>query len=93
MQLLNMPIDVGNISDANPIYRAEDLAAIEGWMQVAADLVAHGAGERQRGIGQRHRLRRSEVTIHSSAGWRAPLGHSGSTCLSRTTAASQPTPT
>jgi sugar phosphate isomerase/epimerase len=38
MQLLNMPIDVGNISDANPAYRAEDLAEIEGWMQVAAEL-------------------------------------------------------
>jgi len=40
MQLLNMPIDVGNISDANAAYRAEDLAEIEQWMQVAADLGA-----------------------------------------------------
>lgn len=35
-----MPIDVGNISDANPAHRAEDLVAIEGWMRVAADLGA-----------------------------------------------------
>jgi sugar phosphate isomerase/epimerase len=41
VQLVNMPIDVGNISDANPEYRAEDLAEIEAWMQVAAEL---GAG-------------------------------------------------
>lgn len=38
IQLLNMPIDVGNISDANPDYRAEDLAEIERWMQVASEL-------------------------------------------------------
>jgi sugar phosphate isomerase/epimerase len=36
----SMPIDVGNISDANDAYRAEDLAAIEGWFAVAADLGA-----------------------------------------------------
>jgi Xylose isomerase-like TIM barrel len=41
MRLLNMPIDVGNISDANATYREEDLAEIEGWMGVAAEL---GAG-------------------------------------------------
>jgi sugar phosphate isomerase/epimerase len=40
MQLLNMPIDVGNISDANPAYREEDLAEIEAWMHTAADLGA-----------------------------------------------------
>jgi sugar phosphate isomerase/epimerase len=40
VQLLNMPIDVGNISAANPAHRAEDLADIEGWMQVAAELGA-----------------------------------------------------
>jgi sugar phosphate isomerase/epimerase len=39
--LVNMPIDVGNISDVNPAYREEDLAEIEGWMQVAATLGAH----------------------------------------------------
>lgn len=38
VQLINMPIDVGNISDANPAWRAEDLAAIEEWMRVAAEL-------------------------------------------------------
>lgn len=37
-RLINMPIDVGNISDANAEYRAEDLDEIEAWMQVAADL-------------------------------------------------------
>jgi sugar phosphate isomerase/epimerase len=40
VQLLSMPIDVGNISDANAAHRAEDLAAIESWMQIAADLGA-----------------------------------------------------
>ena len=29
VRLINMPIDVGNISDANPAYREEDLAEIE----------------------------------------------------------------
>ncbi len=36
--LVDMPIDVGNISDVNPDYREEDLAAIEAWMKVAAGL-------------------------------------------------------
>jgi sugar phosphate isomerase/epimerase len=40
VRLLNMPIDVGNISDPNPDYRAEDLAQIEEWMRVAAELGA-----------------------------------------------------
>src|SRR5262245_24596292 len=40
VRLVNMPIDVGNISDANPAYREEDLAEIEGWMRVAAELGA-----------------------------------------------------
>ena len=40
VRLINMPIDVGNISDANPAYREEDLAEIEQWMRVAADLGA-----------------------------------------------------
>jgi sugar phosphate isomerase/epimerase len=38
VSLINMPIDVGNISDANEAYREEDLAEIESWMQVAAEL-------------------------------------------------------
>jgi sugar phosphate isomerase/epimerase len=40
VRLINMPIDVGNISDANPAYREEDLAEIEQWMHAAADLGA-----------------------------------------------------
>jgi sugar phosphate isomerase/epimerase len=40
VRLINMPIDIGNISDANPAYREEDLAEIEEWMRVAADLGA-----------------------------------------------------
>lgn len=40
VELLNMPIDVGNIADPNPAYREEDLKEIEGWMQVAAELGA-----------------------------------------------------
>lgn len=36
--LVNMPIDVGNISDPNPSYREEDLAEIEEWMRAAAVL-------------------------------------------------------
>jgi sugar phosphate isomerase/epimerase len=40
VRLINMPIDVGNISDSNPAYREEDLAAIEAWMRAAADLGA-----------------------------------------------------
>jgi len=40
-RLVNMPIDVGNISDANRTYREEDLDEIEEWMRVAAAL---GAG-------------------------------------------------
>jgi hypothetical protein len=38
MRLINMPIDVGNISDANSGYREQDLAEIEDWMRVAAEL-------------------------------------------------------
>jgi sugar phosphate isomerase/epimerase len=38
VRLVNMPIDVGNISDANGAYRDEDLAEIEEWMHVAAEL-------------------------------------------------------
>jgi sugar phosphate isomerase/epimerase len=38
VRLVNMPIDVGNISDANAAYRDEDLAEIEDWMRVAAEL-------------------------------------------------------
>jgi sugar phosphate isomerase/epimerase len=41
VHLVNVPIDVGNISDANSAYREEDLAEIEDWMRVAAEL---GAG-------------------------------------------------
>jgi hypothetical protein len=41
VRLVNMPIDVGNISDANTAYREEDLGEIEEWMRVAAEL---GAG-------------------------------------------------
>ncbi|HEU5102454.1 MAG TPA: TIM barrel protein, partial [Roseiflexaceae bacterium] len=40
VELLNMPIDIGNIADPNPTYREEDLQEIEGWMRVAADLGA-----------------------------------------------------
>jgi sugar phosphate isomerase/epimerase len=40
VRLINMPIDVGNISDANPAYREEDLAEIEQWMRAAAELCA-----------------------------------------------------
>lgn len=36
--LVNVPIDVGNISDPNPAYRKEDLAEIEDWMRAAAEL-------------------------------------------------------
>jgi sugar phosphate isomerase/epimerase len=38
VRLVNMPIDVGNISDANTAYREEDLAEIEDWMRFAAAL-------------------------------------------------------
>jgi sugar phosphate isomerase/epimerase len=38
VRLINIPIDVGNISDANPTYRDEDLAEIEEWMRAAAEL-------------------------------------------------------
>jgi hypothetical protein len=38
VSLINMPIDVGNISDINPVYRGEDLLEIEEWMRVAATL-------------------------------------------------------
>lgn len=38
MQLINMPIDVGNLSDGNDDWRAQDLAEIERWFQVAAEL-------------------------------------------------------
>jgi hypothetical protein len=40
VRLINMPIDVGNISDANAVYREEDLTEIEEWMRFAADLGA-----------------------------------------------------
>jgi sugar phosphate isomerase/epimerase len=40
VHLINMPIDVGNISDANAAYREEDLAEIEEWMRAAAELGA-----------------------------------------------------
>jgi hypothetical protein len=40
VRLINIPIDVGNISDANAAYREEDLAEIEAWMRFAADLGA-----------------------------------------------------
>ena len=40
VRLVNMPIDVGNISDANQDYREEDLAEIEEWMRAAAELGA-----------------------------------------------------
>jgi sugar phosphate isomerase/epimerase len=40
VRLVNMPIDVGNISDANQEYREEDLAEIEEWMRAAAELGA-----------------------------------------------------
>lgn len=38
VSLIDMPIDVGNISDVNPAYREEDLAEIEEWMRAAAAL-------------------------------------------------------
>jgi sugar phosphate isomerase/epimerase len=38
--MIAMPIDVGNISVANPEHREHDLAEIESWIDVAADLGA-----------------------------------------------------
>ena len=38
VQLINMPIDIGDISTPNPSWREEDLRAIEKWMEVAAEL-------------------------------------------------------
>jgi hypothetical protein len=38
VELINMPIDVGNISDVNAAYREEDLGEIEAWIQAAATL-------------------------------------------------------
>jgi hypothetical protein len=40
VRLLSMPIDVGNISDADPVHREEDLREIESWMGVAAETTA-----------------------------------------------------
>jgi sugar phosphate isomerase/epimerase len=40
VRLLSMPIDVGNISDADQTNREEDLQEIEEWMRVAAELGA-----------------------------------------------------
>lgn len=40
VSLINMPIDVGNISDTNDAYREADLTEIEQWMRVAATLGA-----------------------------------------------------
>jgi len=38
LAVLNVAIDVGNISDVNPEYRDEDLGQIEEWLAVAAKL-------------------------------------------------------
>lgn len=38
LALLNVAIDVGNISDVNPEHRAQDLAEIEEWFAAAAKL-------------------------------------------------------
>ena len=40
VELLSMPIDVGNISVADESHREDDLAEIESWIDVAADLGA-----------------------------------------------------
>ena len=40
LSVLSMPIDAGNISVADPAWRADDLAEIEGWIDLAADLGA-----------------------------------------------------
>jgi sugar phosphate isomerase/epimerase len=54
VSVVNMPIDVGNISDPNERHREEDLAEIEEWMRAAArvgssmvrvNASAFGAGE------------------------------------------------
>ena len=63
VSLVNMPIDVGNISDPNPDYRAEDIAEIEDWLRVAADL-----GSRMARVNASHSLGQAaplEVTIES----------------------------
>lgn len=38
VRLVNMPVDIGNISDANAVYREEDLGRIEEWFRAAAAL-------------------------------------------------------
>ena len=38
VSVVNMPIDVGDISDPNQAHREEDLAEIESWMRAAAAL-------------------------------------------------------
>lgn len=77
VRLINMPIDVGNISDANPAYREEDLAEIEQWMRAAAELgaamVRVNASAPMAGVAPAP----LEVTIDSYrrlAGVAAPLG-------------------
>jgi sugar phosphate isomerase/epimerase len=38
IHVVNVPIDVGNISDRDPQRRAHDLRAIKVWLDVAAEL-------------------------------------------------------
>src|SRR5262245_35956877 len=65
VRLVNMPIDVGNISDANAAYREEDLAEIEEWMRVAAELGASYVRVNASAPMSKTELAPLEVTIES----------------------------
>jgi sugar phosphate isomerase/epimerase len=64
VSLVNMPIDVGNISDANERHREEDLAEIEVWMRAAARLGSKMARVNASGF-MAEQLAPLEVTIAS----------------------------
>jgi sugar phosphate isomerase/epimerase len=63
--LVNVPIDVGNISDANADHRAEDLAQIEGWMRAAAELGSANVRVNASGPMSHDALAPIETTIES----------------------------
>ncbi len=65
MAVVNMPIDVGNISDANAAHRDEDLAEIEAWMHAAAELGSSNVRVNASGPMSHDALAPLETTIES----------------------------
>lgn len=81
LTVLSMPIDAGNISVADPAWREDDLAEIEGWIDLAADLGARYVRANASSYVAQEPLAPLDVTI---ASYRRLCDHAGARGLTMT---------